>query len=152
MYIKYIITDISSDEFDKYLNDYITTHNEKFDFYLISCELVIEFDNNFTENIETNYFYNTDILNIKRNILHIIYHFIPRVYKACNAYNIKQMILKTINDRWNMTYKYYINLPMSMVERRVNINIAKNPELINSLGRSKNHPLIRKYSPVPFNN
>ena len=35
---------------------------------------------------------------------------------------------------------------MSMVERRMNIIIAKNPSLINSLDRSKNHPLIRKYS------
>ena len=51
-----------------------------------------------------------------------------------------------------MTYKYYKNIPMSMVERRLNIIIAKNPELNNSLDRNKNHPLIRKNSHIPFNN
>ena len=46
----------------------------------------------------------------------------------------------------NMSYKYYINQPMSMLERRINYIIAKNPQLINSFDRNKNHPLIRKYS------
>ena len=30
---------------------------------LISCKLIIKFDDKFTEIIETNYFYNTDIIN-----------------------------------------------------------------------------------------
>ena len=45
-----------------------------------------------------------------------------------------------------------MNLPMSMVERRIKIFIAKNPELIKNFDRNKNHPLIRKYSHIPFNN
>ena len=48
----------------------------------------------------------------------------------------------------NMSYKYYINQPMSMLERRMNFIIAKNPKLIKSLDRNKNHPLIRKYSHI----
>ena len=76
-YIIYTINNIN--EVDKILNDYITTHNEKFVLLIFSCELVIEFDNNFTENIETNSFYNTDIISIKRNFLYNIYHFIPRI-------------------------------------------------------------------------
>ena len=106
MYINYTINNINLDEVDKTLNDYITIHNEKFNFYLISCKLIIKFDDNFTENIETNYFYNTDIINIKRNLLYNIYNFIPRIYKPSNVCNITHMILKTINDRCNMTYKY----------------------------------------------
>ena len=47
-----------------------------------------------------------------------------------------------------MSYKYYINHPMSMLERRINMIIAKNPQLINSLDRNKNHPLIRNYSHI----
>ena len=47
-----------------------------------------------------------------------------------------------------MSYKYYINQPMSMLERRINFIIARNPRLINSLDRNKNHPLIRKYSHI----
>ena len=37
---------------------------------------------------------------------------------------------------------------MSMLERRINMIRAKNPQLINSLDRNKNHPLIRKYSHI----
>ena len=58
------------------------------------------------------------------------------------------MIIKTISCRCNMSYKQYINNPMSMLERRVNFLIARNPKLIKSLDRTKNHPLIRKYSHI----
>ena len=68
LYIKYTINNINLDEVDKTLNDYITTHNEKFNFCLINCKLVIEFDDNFIENIETEYFFNTDIISIKRDL------------------------------------------------------------------------------------
>ena len=37
-----------------------------------------------------------------------------------------------------------------MCERQINLIIARNPHLINSLNRNKNHPLIRKYSHIPF--
>ena len=62
------------------------------------------------------------------------------------------MTFNIISDRCNMTYENYINQPMSKCERKINMNIAKNPELINSLDRKKNHTLIRKYSQIPFNN
>ena len=67
-------------------------------------------------------------------------------------FNIKHMIIKTINGRGNMTYDIYMNLPMSMVEKQINFIIAKKPHLINTLDRTKNHPLIRKFSNIPFNN
>ena len=62
------------------------------------------------------------------------------------------MIIKTISDECNITYKPYIGQPMQMVERRLNFVIDRRPQLINALDRSKNHPLIRKYSHIPFNN
>ena len=37
---------------------------------------------------------------------------------------------------------------MQAIELKSNVNIAKNPHLINSLNRSHNHPLIRKYSHI----
>ena len=40
---------------------------------------------------------------------------------------------------------------MSMLERRINMIIPKNPQLINSLDRNKNRPSIRKYSHISFN-
>ena len=56
------------------------------------------------------------------------------------------MIINTISCMCNMNYKYYIKRPMSMLERRINFIIARNPQLINCLNRNKNHPLIRIYS------
>ena len=48
------------------------------------------------------------------------------------------------------TYDYYSKQPMHMVERRLNMNIAKNPNLVNFFDRFHNHPLIRKCSHIPF--
>ena len=144
-YIKFTNNNINLDEVDNILNDYITFHCEKFNSYLIRCEVVIEFDNNFEENIESEYFYfyNKDINNLKRNLL---YGIIPKIYKDRNDCNIKQMILKTINDSGDMTNKYNKNLPMSMVEKRLKITTAKKPSLIKVLDRNKNQPLFRKNS------
>ena len=41
------------------------------------------------------------------------------------------------SDRRNMTYENYLKEPTSMCERKININIARNPHLINSLDRKK---------------
>ena len=42
--------------------------------------------------------------------------------------------------------------PMPMVERRLNMIIARNPQLENSSSRNLNTPFIRKYSHLPYNN
>ena len=107
LYIKYTINNISFDELDKVLEDYISTHNKKFVFYLISCERIIEFDNNFTENIRTDYYYNTDVINKKRDLIYNIYRFLPKIFEDCHANNIKQANLKTVNDRCYMTLEFY---------------------------------------------
>ena len=53
------------DGFDEIINDYITTHKKNFELYFINCEHRIEFDKDFTTNIEINYRYNIDTKNIK---------------------------------------------------------------------------------------
>ena len=40
---------------------------------------------------------------------------------------------------------------MIMVESQKIFNIARDPQLVNTLDRNKNHPLFRKYSQKPFN-
>ena len=54
------------------------------------------------------------------------------------------MKIKTISNMSYMNYKYYLNQSMQMIERRLNMVIAKNPQLIDSLNRGSDHPLIRK--------
>ena len=50
-----------------------------------------------------------------------------------------------------MNNKCYMNHPMSMLKRRENMITARNPQILTSLHRNENHPLIRKHSHVPFN-
>ena len=146
-YTKYTINNVNIEDFDKIFNYYISTHNKKFDFYYIDCEFEILFDINYTANIEINYHYNTDYINMNSYLL----FYIDSCELAENKFkNINHMIISTISCKCNMSYKNYINHPMSMIERRINCIIARNPRLINSLDRKKNHPLIRKYSHIPF--
>ena len=74
--------------------------------------------------------------------------FISRSYKC---YIINQMIISSISDSCNLVYEHYINQPMHKVERRLNFVIDRDPQLINSLDRNKNHPLINKSSHIPLN-
>ena len=88
-----------------------------------------------------------DITWLKSYLLYWINCFKSRGYKT---YNINQMTVEVNSDRCNMTHKHYMNQPMSALELRINLLIAKNPQLINIFNRNKNQPLIRKYSHIPM--
>ena len=139
IYMKYIINKININNFEKLFNNYITNQNKKFDFYYINCELETEADN-YLANLEINFHYNTDCINIKS------YLFFYTESIGIKFFNINRMIINTISCLCNMNYDYYIKNPQSMLERRMNFIISKNPQLINALDRNKSHPLIRKYS------
>ena len=83
-----------------------------------------------------------DITKLKSFLLYWIDCFESRGYKN---YNINQMSIKSVSDRCNMTYKYYMNQPMQSVERRINMIIAENPQLINIFNRNENHPLLKNF-------
>ena len=108
---------------------------------MVNCEFKKEFDNNFTINLETGYVLKIESEKIKIYLLYCIGCLKLKGYKFRN---INQMTIKTINDKCKITNEEYMNNPMSMCERKTNLNIAKNPQLTNSLDRNKNHPLIRK--------
>ena len=63
--------------------------------------------------------------------------------------NINHMIIIITSCICNNRYKHYIDKPMSMLERRINYIITKNPQLIK---KNHNHALIRKYPNIKFNN
>ena len=69
-----------------------------------------------------------------------------------NFSHISKMKITTNINMIYMNSKYYLKEPMQMVERRLNMIIAKNPQLTNSLNRGSDHPLITKYLHIPFNN
>ena len=101
LYTKYTLKNVHLEELDKILNDYIITHNKKFDFYFINCEFEKEFDTSFTTNIENNYHYNIDTNSIKSYSLYYIDSCESGEYKFGN---IKQLIIKTISDSCSMSY------------------------------------------------
>ena len=71
---------------------------------------------------------------MKIYLLSGIENFVSRGYIFCN---INHITIDIVSDKCNMTYEYYINRPMQAIELKLNMIIAKNPQLINSLDRTK---------------
>ena len=122
IYIAKTINNINLDETDKILDDFVTTYNKKFDFYFLRCNFKLQFDNDFTGYIDTNYFHNVYITNLKRYLSNFFQYSKSIGYTFTD---INQKIINSISDRWNMTYEYYINKPMHMCERKINLKVAK---------------------------
>ena len=61
------------------------------------------------------------------------------------------MNIITKANRMDMWYNFYIKHNMHAVERKTIMMINKSKTLMNILNRNWRHPLIRKYSHVPFN-
>ena len=146
LYYKYKINNINLNNINKIFDCYITIHNDKFDQYFINCVIQVKFINNIIANLEINNHHNTDYVNIE--------NYLSGYLRACeNAgykmNNIDHMIINITSCICNIRYKHYIDKPMSMLERRINYIISKNPQLIN---QNHNHPLIRKYPNIKFNN
>ena len=146
LYYKYTINNINLNNINKSFDYYITIHNEKFNIYFINCIIQIKFNNNIIANLDINNHHNADYANIE------IY--LSGYLKACERAgykinDINHMIINITSCICNIRYKHYKDKPMSMLERRINYIITKNPQLIN---QNHNHPLIRKYSNIKFNN
>ena len=105
---------------------------KKNDVYWVNCECNLDLDNIFIIDIETNFVHNKKSEKIKIYLLYCIDCLKIKGYKFCN---INQMTINTTNDKCNSTYENYMNNPMSMCERKINLNFAKIPQLINSLDR-----------------
>ena len=106
----------------------------------------IKFNDNIIANLEIYNHYNTDYINIENSLSMYL-----KICENAGYYfsNINQMIINITSCICNIRYKHYIDKPMSMLERRINYIVTKNPESIN---QNHNHPLIRKYPNIKFNN
>ena len=144
---KYIFNNVNIDDIDHIFEKYIKIRNQKFVFYYINCQFVIQFKNNIFATIQINNHLNTDYINIKS---YLLFYIDSCEYGNFIFDNIFNMEINTISCRCNMTYRYYMNNPMSMLERRINYIISRNPYLLNCLNRNKNHPLIKNFSHIPF--
>ena len=142
LYFNYIIKDIKLDTINKIYDNYIYIHNEKFNFYFINCLIQINFNNSIA-NLEISNRYNTDYINIE-NYLSMYLNNLKDI-----KYKINHMIINITSCICNINFKHYKDKPMTMLERRINYIVSKNPQLIN---KYHNHPLIRKYPNIKFNN
>ena len=136
IYKKYAINNVNLDEVDKILNDYVSTHNKKFDIYFIYCEFKIQFDNNSLIDIKSEYVRNIENVKI---IQCLKYSIECHKLKGYKFHNIIQMTINTVSDRCNMKYEYSIHPPMFPLETNLNIIFAKNPRL---LDQNINHILL----------
>ena len=119
---------------------------KNFIFTFFDCIMQKNFNNNNIFNLENNNHHNMDYLNIK--------NYLSGYLQCCERAGFKindmnHMIINITSCICNIRYKHYKDQPMTMLERRKNYIISKNPQLIN---QNHNHPLIRKYSNIKFNN
>ena len=148
LYTSYINENIVIDEVDNTFDKYINIHNQKFVFYYIDCQFQIKFKDNVFAKKEINQHFNTYYINIKNYLL---------FYKDSCRYgnfvfdNIIKMEISIISCRCNMTYKNYMNSPMSLLEIYINMVIAKNPSLVKSLNFKENHLITRNYDYLLLN-
>ena len=145
LYTKYIFNNINIDDIDHIFEKYINIHNQKFVFYYNNCHFIIQFKNNIFATIEIKNHVNSDYIIIKS---YLLFYIDSCGYGDFIFDNIFNMEINIISCRCNMSYKYYLNNPMSMLGRRINFIIARNPYLLNCLNRNKNNPLIRIYSHI----
>ena len=132
------------EEFDKILSYYISHHNKKFVIYFFKCDFQIEFDYNFIAHIEIDYHYNNDTRNIKS---YLLFYIDSCEFAGYKFKNINRMIIKIVSDRCNMTKEYYSFPPLHLLETKLNIVLAKNPQLLDEI---KNNILIIKKSHLSF--
>ena len=100
--------------------------------YFINCVIQIKFNNNILSNLEIINHCNTDYINIE--------NYLKCCVRAGYKINIiNHMIINITTCFCNIGYKHYKDKPMSMLERRINFIITKNPQLIN---KKHNHPLL----------
>ena len=132
LYTKYIFKNINIDDIDHIFEKYVNIQNQKFVFFYINCQFVIQFKNDIFATIQINNHLNTDYINIKS---YLIFYIDSCKYGDFVFDNIFNMEINMFICRCNMTYKYYLNNPMSMLERRINClncNNKKNPLIRNS--------------------
>ena len=131
------------------LKNFVVDYNKKFVFYYVRCkwklhfsDITIDFDSKRTCNCESWKF-------LKMLLISKIKYFENKRHKFSHISEMNFVFISNLRD---LTYNHDIKVPKTMLEWAINIKLAKNPELINSFDRSKYHPLIRKYSHIPFNN
>ena len=149
-HIKLTITNPDIKKVDIIFYSYIIEHNKKDDYYLIKCDFNLVFKNSgYSSHITSKLSDNRTMISGSKFLFKMIDDFENKGY---TFNHIAEMNIITIANKLDITYKFYIKHDMHAIEWKINALINKNPNLIIKLDRSKAHPLIRKFSHVPFKN
>ena len=138
---RYITTNPDFLQIENIFKKYAIDYNKKFAFYLIICKWKIHFSDTIGS-VKSNTWYSISHGSYLRNfVLSKIKDYEKRGHKFSH---ISEMTITFISDFRKMTYEHYLNQPKSRLEWKLNAIVARNPELIKTLGNSS-HPLNRKY-------
>ena len=149
-HIKITIKKPNLNKIDIIFYDYIIEYNKKFEYYLVKCEFKLIFNNlNYSPHVTSRLFDNKTMISLRIFLKDIINDFNNQGY---SFNHISELNIITKVRKLFMTYDFYITRPMPMFERKINMIISRNPHLINAMDRNHNHPLIRRYADIPFNN
>ena len=134
---------------DEIFYPYIIEHNKKYDYNQFKCHFKLAFsDNQRSEYVKPPLFDSKTITSLRNFLENVIRYFKDKGY---DFNPIAETNTITIANKMFMSYDFYIKHNMHAVEWKLNAIVTKSKNLINELDRSKRHPLIRKFSHVPFN-
>ena len=134
----------------KYKIDFlhILLNIKKFLYYLVECVCQLVFvDGRYCFYVKSKLVDNETIYSWHRFLVKPFQDFKNKGYKFSHILETNTIIFTNIRY---IIYDFYIKHNMHAVDWKFNMDIAKIQQLINSLDKSVNHPLFRKYSNVPI--
>ena len=142
-HIKLSIDNLDLNNIEKKFYTYIDEYNNKFEFYLVRCEIKLVFINMESYPLASNKLTNKKtMVSWKIFVENIIIIF---KIKGFDFSHISQMIIIIVCNKMDMTYDVYMKHNKPAVEWRLNAMIVKNKSLINKVDRNWIHPLNRKF-------
>ena len=125
------------------LKKYVDDYNKKFVIYIIICKWKLHFSD-IIINIESNRLYNIHRAGWKLRS-YLISKIEDLENKGHKFSHITRMNIQFISNLRNMTYRYYLQIPKSMLEWTIIKTLANNLQLTKAFNIYTYHPLIRKY-------
>ena len=139
---RYTISNPDFPEMEKILKNHILDYDKKFGLYSVICKWKLNFSNTII-NIKLGPWCSVSYgFNQRRFLLLKIEYYERRGFIFTS---ISEMNYVFIANPRNRTYNNYLQQPKPMIEWKLNLILANNPQLVRMLGNSS-HPMIRKHS------
>ena len=135
--------DIDIDHVDETFFLYIIEHDKKIDYFIKKWEFKLLFDDyQYCPYVTSNVADNKTMISWKIFLMNVIDDFEDKGY---NFSHIAEMHIKTIANKRDMSYDFYIKHNMCALEWNIHAMNNENKSLINKIPCDWRHPLIRKF-------